>query len=226
MVRAQLPLLLLIVVSCASQTATQKTAPALAIETAVWEFGTIERGQTVTKTVPVANTGSDTLELELFSTCECLSASPQRLALSAGGKAVIELAYMGDEIKAPITKTVFIDSNDPDRPRLDFKVTGTITPGKAPHLAALPDPLPVDPSSPGYPQAELKITNLGKEVLKIGDITCFGCVNSWSERAVASGEAVLLSVTPLPDWVGKRWLEIESNDPIHPLKKIAIVEFD
>ena len=41
---------------------------------------------------------------------------------------------------------------------------------------------------------------------------------------IAGGESSILHVESLPDWSGQRWLEIDSNDPIWPLKKIVLVE--
>jgi hypothetical protein len=217
---------LCLVAACAQQARRSRTGPSFAIEAESWSFGTIERGETATGGVSIANVGSDTLRLSLYSTCDCLFAEPRETAVAPGEKRTIELSYVGDEIKTDLSKTVFMDSNDPERPRLAFKVTGTVTPGRAPHMVAMPDPLPLDPSDPAYPQAELKFENRGKETLEIGEVTCFGCINTWSQRTLPGGEEAVLEVILLPDWTENRWLEIESNDPVHPLKKITIVELD
>ena len=217
---------LCVTIACAPQTARESAGPSLAIETETWSFGMIERGETATGRFEIANTGSDTLRLSLYSTCDCLSAMPEQVEIPAGEKHTIELSYMGDEIKAPVTKTVFIDSNDPENPRLAFEVTGTVTPGRAPHLVVIPDPLPLDAADPAYPQAELKLENRGKETLEIDEVTCFGCMEIWSKKVLAGGEETILVVIPSPDWNDRRWLEIESNDPVQPLKRIAIVELD
>ena len=217
---------LCIAAACAPHPTRENAGPSLAIETEIWRFGTIERGRTATGTVSIANTGRDTLQLSLYSTCVCLSATPDQVRIPAGKKLTIDLSYMGDEIKDPVTKTVFIDSNDPERPRLAFKITGTVTPGRAPHLVAIPAPLPLDPAAPAYPQAELKIENRGEETLEIDEVTCFGCINTWSQKVLAGGEEAILNVIPLPDWTDGRWLEIESNDPVQPLKRVMIVELD
>jgi hypothetical protein len=226
MVARGLVAVLCMTIACASHPAKQKAGPSLAIETEVWSFGTMERGRTATGTVSIANVGRDTLRLRLYSTCDCLSARPEQARIPAGKKLTIDLSYMGDEIEDPVTKTVFMDSNDPERPRLAFKITGTVTPGRAPHLVAIPAPLPLDPAAPAYPQAELRLENRGEETLKIDEVTCFGCINAWSQKVLAGGEEAVLDVTPLPDWTDRRWIEIKSNDPVQPLKRITIVELD
>jgi hypothetical protein len=198
----------------------------LIAEPDVWDFGTIERGASAAESIMLTNRGADTLHVSLHSTCACLEAQPSEFTLPPGEKTAVELSYIGDEIKAPLTKTIFIDSEDSRNPRIAFKVTGSVAPGELPHLATLPDPLPLDPSAPSYPVAVLVLANRGKETLKIGEITCFGCINSWDQMELAAGEEVELEITPLPDWNERRWLEVKSNDPVHPLKRITIVEFD
>lgn len=213
--------------ACSTASTTRDMAgPSIAIGADEWGFGTIERGETAAGRVSIGNTGSDTLNVSLYSTCDCLSAKPEQAAIPPGGKLALELTYTGDEIKHPVTKTVFIDSNDPQSPRITFKVTGTVTPGSRPHLVAVPNPLALDPAAPLYPQAELTIKNRGEETLEILDVTCFGCTNTWGQRVLAGGEEAYLEIMPLPDWDDRRWLEIESNDPVEPLKKITIVELD
>jgi hypothetical protein len=217
---------LFLLVGCGQHAAREKAGPALSVDKDNWSFGTIERGEISRGRLVIANIGSDSLHLNLYSTCDCLSAVPEQATLPPGGKQSVDLSYLGDEIKAPVTKTVFIDSNDPETPRLAFKVTGTVTPGSAPHLSAIPDPLALDPALPTYPEGELKITNLGVDTLEIEEVTCFGCANTLGQRLLSEGEEAALIVVPLPDWSGKRWLEIRSNDPVQPLTKIMIVELD
>ncbi len=226
MVARHLAAALCFTIACAPHIAKEQAGPSLDIETEVWGFGTIERGETATGAVSVANVGSDTLRLSLYSTCACLTATPERASIEPQGGRTIALSYVGDEIKDPVTKTVFIDSNDLGNPRVAFKVTGTVIPGRAPHLVAIPDPLPLDPASPAYPQAELKLENRGEETLVIDEVTCFGCTNAWSQKTLAGGEEAVLDILPLPEWTDRKWLEIESNDPVQPLKKITIVELD
>ena len=227
MVARYLVIVLCVTVACATaRIAEEKAGPSLAIGAEAWSFGMVERGETAKGTISIGNAGSDTLRISLYSTCDCLTAVPRETSIPPGGKRSVELTYMGDEIKDPVTKTVFIDSNDPANARVAFRVTGTVTPGRAPHLIAIPNPLALDPGAPTYPQAELTIKNRGEAALEIFEVTCFGCTNTWNQNVLAGGEEAVLEIMPLPDWSDRRWLEIESNDPIQPLKKITIVELD
>jgi hypothetical protein len=212
--------------ACAPPMPQESRSPGLSVETRVWDFGTLERGETKTESISLANRSRDTLQVTLHSTCDCLTATPSEITLPPGARATVRLDYMGDEIKAPVTKTVFIDPHDAGQPRIAFKVTGNVIPGTCPHLFAVPDPLLLDPADSSYPAARLTITNRGTEPLRIEEITCFGCINAWSQGEVAQGEATVLDITPLDDWAGRRWIEILSNDPVQPLKRITIVEFE
>jgi hypothetical protein len=133
---------------------------------------------------------------------------------------------MGDEIKERVTKTLFIDSNDPARQRLSISVTGTILPGDLPHMTTVPNPLPVFGSQSGERVANLTITNRGRQDLLISEIRCFGCLSEWTEMELSAGEDTSLQIELLSDWFDKRWIEIESNDPVSPVRKVTIVELE
>jgi hypothetical protein len=227
MVTRHIAVALCFALACTTQHAQkQKAGPLLTVDTRAWSFGTIQRGETATGRISIANPGTDTLRVSLYSTCDCLSAIPKELGVPSHGKVTVDLSYTGDEIKHHVTKTIFIDSNDPENPRLVFTVSGRVTPGKAPHLVVIPDPVPFDPAAPTYPLAVIRIENRGKEALRIYEITCFGCTSTSSRMVLDGGEEALLEVLLLPDWTDGRWLEIESNDPVQPLKKITLVELD
>jgi hypothetical protein len=136
------------------------------------------------------------------------------------------LTYIGDEVKDRVTKTLYIDTNDTLNPRIAIDVTGSILPGELPHMVVIPNPLPVEMSAAGESAASLTLTNRGKLPLVIARIRCFGCVNDWIYGEVRAGEKITLRIDLLPDWHDKRWLEIESNDPVSPVRKVAIIELE
>lgn len=217
---------LLFIVACAPSKTARRTGPAIRLSADAWSFGTIERAETVTGDIAVANEGTDTLRITLYSTCECLEAVAEMEAIPPGQSASLMLAYTGDEVKDRLTKTVFIDSNDETTPRLTITVTGGVTPGDPPHLGVIPSPLLFDPSDPAYPDAIIRISNLGRQDLEVTAISCFGCAGEWNQVTLGEGEDAELRIGRLPDWPDKRWVEIESNDPVHPVKKVGIIEVD
>lgn len=212
--------------SCAPRLNREGAGPSVEIESPVWEFGTIKRGETVTTEITVANSGTDTLSISLYSTCDCLIAETPAHRIAAGERTSVLLTYIGDEVRDRVTKTLYIDTNDTLNPRITIDVTGTILPGELPHMAVIPNPLPVGISAAGESAASLTLTNRGKLPLVIAQIRCFGCVNDWTCGEVRAGEKLTLRIDLLPDWHDKRWLEIESNDPVSPLRKVSIIELE
>lgn len=235
-----------VVACCVPGKATRPAGPAIEISTYVWDFGTIERGQRTASEIKVTNAGDDSLRVRLHTACDCLTASIGSSVISPGGSSPISLIYMGDEVKDASSKTLYIDSNDPVRGRLTVNVTGRVTEGKGPHLVALPNPLPLVPlkeaagagsdaaaagldgsiEGPVFQEAMLSVINRGGGDLVIDQVRCFGCSSDWTEKTLRPGEEAALYIDALPDWPDKRWIEIQSSDPVTPLKKVPIVEMD
>jgi hypothetical protein len=224
MVTKRIALILLIAAGCAPTLATRTPGPAISISASSWDFGTIKRGETATHKITVTSAGTDTLTLSLYSTCDCLIASADAGTIPPGDRITIELSYIGVDITDRVTKTLFVDSNDPDNTRLAFEATGKVIPGDLPHLSALPDPLSLSPSEASYSRSLLTLANKGRQDLKIEDIRCFGCISLWNHGTLGHGEELSIEIESLPDWTGARWIEIDSNDPVLPLKKVVIVE--
>jgi hypothetical protein len=224
MVARRLAALLVAVVSCAPQVAQKPQGPAIALEQAVWEFGKLKRGETVSTEIAVENTGTDSLHISLHSTCDCLVGSAEAQVVAPGERTAILLSYTGETIKDKVTKTLFIDSDDKTDPRLTVTVTGEVLPGDLPHMVALPDPILFDKSDPPDASRMLTVANRGRQELLIKDIRCFGCINGWSETSLGGGEEAQVEIEPVPDWSDGRWIEIESNDPVWPVRKVVIVD--
>jgi hypothetical protein len=224
MVRSGLVAILILLSSCASSLRSTRSGPSIALDRGKWNVGTIERGETVSTRITIKNQASDTLAFSLYSTCGCLTATVDSRAVPPHAGIPLLLSYTGDEIKERVTKTLFIDSNDPLNPRITITVTGKVTEGKAPHLVVVPDPLLFSESESAGSYRSLAVTNRGKEDLIVKEIRCFGCLTDWSWGMVTGGEETQFQVEILPDWYDKRWIEIESNDPVTPVRKISIVE--
>lgn len=223
---------------------TRAEGPAIEISADRWDFGTLERGRSATSEITVANQGTDSLRVSLHTACDCLTASIGSPVVPPGGSSSIHLTYLGDEVNNASSKTLYIDSNDSVRGRLTVTVSGKIVEGRAAHLVALPNPLPLDrgkiPGATGagsdtagaelgwigFEQAALSIANRGGEGLVIAEVRCFGCTSDWTERVLQRGEEAVLHIDASPGWTGKRWIEIQSNDPVSPLKKVSLVEMD
>lgn len=222
--------LLLPVLACSprmgTRAGTETAGPVIVVDRLTWEFGTIKRGETATSEMAVANEGGDTLAISLYSTCDCLTATADVSRIGPGERSTLLLTYIGDEIKDRVTKTLYIDSNDTLNARIIVEVTGTILPGELPHMVVIPNPVAVEKSAPDGPVALLTVSNKGKQPLIIEAIRCFGCIDTWSGAELKGGEKSTFEIELLPGWHDKRWVEIESNDPVSPVRKVAVVELE
>ncbi len=217
-----LTLVLVISISCSALHRTQVPPEPLIIDPHVWEFGTIKRGDVADTQVTLRNTTCDTLRLKVSSSCSCLEVEPQSLVIPPGVEASLELRYIGDQIAERVTKTIFVRSLQPTDISETITVTGKIQAGIKPHIMITPAPIPVA-SAEG--EAIFTIRNKGNEDLIITNISCHGCQLDPNVREVeiGGGESLSLSVSPLPRWSGRMWIEVTSNDPVTPQKKVPVV---
>ena len=200
-------------------------APAVEVEKQVWNFGTIERGEKAKTRLKVTNRGQDSLRLVVNTSCECLSATVDPSVVPPKGASWLSLEFLGYEIKDLTSKTLYLSTNDPLQPQVTITVTGRVTRGKGPHLVATPNPLPVEMAADSSSASgSLTISNQGGARLVIKANRCFGCKRDWNELVLEPGEQAVLHIQTLPGWQNGRWVEIESNDPVWPVKKISLVE--
>lgn len=107
--------------------------PAIALETNQLDLGDVPNGQIVTREVLVSNHGDAVLLVGGVSTsCGCTSATiePMELAPGESGTVHIELdsGAHGPELRGPLVRQVFIQSNDPDQPEVTVELVVNVTP--------------------------------------------------------------------------------------------------
>ena len=102
-------------------------APDIRIPETIWDFGSIARGQTVTHSFDVLNRGTAQLTISrVRSTCACLKAEIWLQTLAPGQSTAIRATFNEDRRLGKTTKTIYVDTNDPDEPRIALRVTGVV----------------------------------------------------------------------------------------------------
>jgi hypothetical protein len=221
----------LVAVSCSSTAPKGDTAPgagtggddALRVEIAEWDFGSIKRGETATRSVALTNSGETALDVIARSTCDCLAAEPVFQSLEPGESGSLQLSFLGEDIKEKATKTIYIETGGPPAKRTSITVTGRVEPGDGPHLECLPSPMLFEKTGDAYGSAPLRVINRGRADLDVSEILCFGCKASEGVFTLAAGEEVEIEVSLADGWTGNRWLEVVSNDPVQATRKISLV---
>lgn len=190
------------------------------LEKETWDFGVIKRGEVAHTKIRLFNHTPRDLRFWLYPSCDCLEAIADSDSLKAHSAIDISISFTGDEVKEKVTKTLYIDVFDHISQRLVVSVTGTIIPGDKPHLVVIPSPVLIESDDDS---AYLQISNMGLEELIIFDIKGFGCTTDFRSLHLTSGETIEIRLSLVQGWRGNRWIEIESNDAVYPVKKVSVL---
>ena len=107
--------------------------PVIRLDQSQIDLGQVVNGEVRTFEVSVLNQGNTNLVIEAVSTsCGCTSAQVIPAALEPGERGLLQVTFdsgaHGPEELGPVMRQVFIDSNDPDQPEVDFRFTAEILP--------------------------------------------------------------------------------------------------
>ncbi|UCE17309.1 MAG: DUF1573 domain-containing protein [Gemmatimonadota bacterium] len=205
------------------------SGPKIDVSQEMWDFGTIRRGEEVTCPLVIANMGKGTLHItQVRSSCTtCSVVKGYKERLGPGESTDVKVTFRAEGRKGRITKTIYIDSNDPDQPRTVFRVTGIVEKSEAPEIVVDPNPwypdsITTDPRSGG----ELLITNDGLTDLIVKKMEAAGCVvKETSIPAIGPGDSAVVHVSfnlKSMVWEGERYVMFHSNDPYQRELKVKI----
>jgi len=107
--------------------------PDILLEEEQLDLGPLQNGEVRSFEVEVVNQGTGDLVIEAVSTsCGCTSARVIPTTLGPGESGSLQVTFdsgaHGPEELGPVLKQVFIASNDPDQPELEFRLTADILP--------------------------------------------------------------------------------------------------
>jgi hypothetical protein len=221
-------------------TVTPPAAPAIKLNPASLDLGTVDVGSTASRTTQIQNTGTADLNVTSIALCAGMptefSWSPGTpLTVAAGGSTTLTVSFNPVDADAH-TGCLTIASNDPAAPSVTLAVSAA---GNLPPPPPNPQPtIELQPTSldfgtvvtGGSVSSQLKVTNTGTAPLDISSIAlCTGTSTefSWSPSApvtIAAGAEQLFTVayTPLDVGTDTGCLEIASNDPLSPTVQVSL----
>ena len=125
--------LILIGLAGAALAACSAGEPDLRLDQTEIELGQVVNGQLRTFEVALLNAGDGELVIEAVSTsCGCTSAQAVPTTLGPGESGVLQVTFdsgaHGPEVIGTVMRQVFIASNDPDQPELEFRFSADILP--------------------------------------------------------------------------------------------------
>lgn len=97
------------------------------------DLGEVPLGEVVTFEVPLQNEGTGDLTIEAVTTsCGCTTAEVEPWVVAPGGEARLLVTFdsgaHGPEGVGPVARQVFIRSNDPDEPEVEFRFQAVVVP--------------------------------------------------------------------------------------------------
>lgn len=203
--------------------------PRIHLSQSLWDFGTLRRGEQVSHILTIKNSGTEVLHIsQIRSSCAtCSVVEGYKERLKPGESTEIRVTYTAEGKKGRITKTVYIDSNDPDQPRSMFRITGTVQKSDAPEIVVDPNPWYMGPiSADSISEGILLVTNGGLSDLVIQKIESAGCrVRERSLPPIVPGDTGVVHVgfdLKSLVWDGERSILLYSNDPFQSPLKVKI----
>ncbi len=107
--------------------------PQIQVEMTSFDFGDVVNGEIVSRDITVRNVGTADLVVETVSTtCGCTTATLEPMTIPPGGTATLHIEYdsgaHGPELTGPVTRQIFIQSNDPNTPEALVEFTANVLP--------------------------------------------------------------------------------------------------
>jgi hypothetical protein len=141
-------------------------APGLHVESPTFDFGEIYQGDKVPHVFEFTNQGEDPLLIDrVRSSCGCTAVLVSEKNIPPGGKGELKANFDSARFRGAISKTIYLYSNDPVRPTMQFHVKGTVL-----------EIVAVEPAQINFGRVEAEkplttkvvLRNQGKETLALG----------------------------------------------------------
>ena len=175
-------------------------APDLQVKTPTFNFGEIYQGDKVPHVFEFANQGDDPLVIDrVRSSCGCTAVLVSEKNIPPGGTGELKANFDSARFRGAISKTIYLYSNDPVRPTMQFHLKGTVL-----------EIVAVEPAQINFGRVEAKnpvtakfvLRNQGIETLTLGKphATAVELVAQIPEVDFVSGAEVTLELqlTPKP----------------------------
>ena len=116
--------------------ATLVAAPKIAVDNAVYDFGTVLEGVFVTHKFLLSNVGDETLTItSVRVACGCTATALSKTTLEPGESVELEANLDTSHYGGRISKSIYVESNDPEDARLTLRLTGVVTQQETYHIA-------------------------------------------------------------------------------------------
>ncbi len=173
-------------------------APQLTSDEPVFDFGTVLQGEKVDHTFVFRNSGTAPLVIDrVKSSCSCTASLLSDKEIPAGGSGSVQAVFDSTRFRGRIHKTLYLYSNDPDRPSVEFLLQGEVV---VP-LQATPATLNFGDVAVGAQSVQtVVLKNTSPVTLLIDNISSLNDAVQvdWQEVKLAAGAQVSLTIKAVP----------------------------
>ncbi len=201
--------------------------PKIQFKVDTWDFGKVKQGVTLDHEFVFKNTGEVRLNIGSVETsCGCTAALVSDKAVEPGKEGKIKVSFNSSGYSGDVAKYIYVDSDDPNQPRVQLKITAEIEVPPAPRADVSPYSADAGLILQGEPAtAEFTLSNRGELELKV-DTSQRNASFEVNGRPVtfplkiAAGKSVDLAVKlNLSNKVGiisGETVRFQTNDPLRP----------
>jgi len=112
-------------------------APKISVDHAVYDFGEVIAGMTVTHTFVLTNAGDAPLVISrVWTSCGCTTTALPKTTIAPGESVDLTVTFNSTGYRGKVGKSIYIKSNDPVTPRLTLVMTGTVKRGAPYNISA------------------------------------------------------------------------------------------
>jgi hypothetical protein len=216
--------LLLIPYACRCASA----APKLELRPESLDFGSIEKGEKVRKTIQVRNAGDADLVISVVraSCAECVIDKIKDQTLKPGEEIQLPVTYDATAVPGKHPAYLTFETNDPADPFKRLEIDVEIVAKAAPALEFEPASIDVGIIRFDTPvEAALLLRNAGEAALKFEEFSAspgIALTLKPGELAAGKQEELKLRIAPKEPGIYQAHVTIATNDPNHPVATIPI----
>ncbi len=227
----------LIIIASALFAQEKAKAPKIYSPNRFYNFGDLREGQVVHHTFIVKNKGTDTLKIyKVRSSCGCTVAKLKKQTIAPGDSTFIDVTFNSKNRQGLQKKYVYVFSNDPVLPKLEFHLRAEVFPKNAnvkllkegPRLKLQTHQIQLGKVKKGEKKTvKIKYANVGKKTLKIySALPSSKNIKVFPSRyQLEPGKTGILEIdvdTSGLQGITSRTVVIKTNDTLEPLQIITI----
>ena len=209
--------------------------PKIVFDQESWDFGKVKQGQTLKHEFIFKNAGEAVLNIKSVETsCGCAAALVSKKQLEPGQEGRVKVSFSTAGYGGKVYKFIYLDSDDPNQPRVQFKIAADIKTPPQPRIEISPYTVDIGLVLEGEPlEAEVVIQNRGELELGVESDHKTASFSSGDKpltfplKIAAGKEKKIRIKVTLPNRVGifREFIQFKSNDPTRQVMSFSLAGY-